>query len=549
MAYFANNITPQLAEGSWDAAVQTQIYLQYAQELEKRRGWSMVARKRIDYTGGTGTKLPVAEDMALAITALPRQADPAAATVSDSEITITAEEYGNWITWMHSAEREKSVNVRDYNATRVVNNALDSIDALYGLAAVGGSSVLLANNAANPAALAQGDVITANTFSLARAHMANNRARRIDGNMYGCIMHPSQVLDLFDNADNAKSLTEIMKHTSADPFIQGTIGKFMGIAIMELDSCLTVGRLAAGAGAGAENIGQVGGALGGETGKLVGEIGGAVLGDILTHKVVDFGKNIGLTTAEAQKQVIDAVAADLAANPELRTRLKTAVDNKEPIYLADFLQGTAARNLIGKNFSPSQQEAMLKINRELEKRAAGVQDAVDDKFKLVVGRNLRDTDFATAIEEANNATREKLYKDLKALPNAQAVTTQQLQALSNSNGYVREAIEEVNKQFREGKIAPNWNVNPASPAGPGNLAYWDLVKREIDHTIRGAQKGEASGNIFAGNTTARHTLRRCVSLTLVVNVSNRRLLRATVQIVANFAGDIHRIIVVSQKLG
>lgn len=253
MAYFATNITPQLAEGTWDAAVQTQIYLQYAQELEKRRGWSMVARKRIEYTGGTGTKLPVAEDMALAITALPRQADPAAATVADSEITITAEEYGNWITWMHSAEREKSVSVRDYNATRVVNNALDSIDALYGIAAVGGSSVLLANNAANPAALAQGDVITANTFSLARAHMANNRARRIDGNMYGCIMHPSQVLDLFDNADNAKSLTEILKHTASDPFIQGTIGKFMGIAIMELDSCLTVGRLAAGAGAGDED--------------------------------------------------------------------------------------------------------------------------------------------------------------------------------------------------------------------------------------------------------------------------------------------------------
>lgn len=262
----------------------------------------------------------------------------------------------------------------------------------------------------------------------------------------------------------------------------------------------------AGAGAGSENVGQIGEAVGGETGKLVGEIGGAVLGDILTHKVVDFGKNIGFTTAESQKQIMDAVAADMAANPELRTRLKTAIDSGEPIYLADFLQGTAARKLIGQSFSPSQQEAMLKINREIEKRAGGIQDAVDDKFRLVVGRNLRDTDFATAIEEANNRTREKLYTDLKALPNAQAVTSQQLQTLSGSNGYVREAIAAVNKQFREGKISPKWNVNPPSAAGPGNLAYWDLVKREIDHTIRGAQKGEASGNILAGATNAKQEL-------------------------------------------
>lgn len=262
----------------------------------------------------------------------------------------------------------------------------------------------------------------------------------------------------------------------------------------------------AGAGAGAENVGQVGGALAGETGKLVGEVGGAILGDILTHKVADFGANIGFTTAEAKKQLFDAISADFAANPALRDKMKTAVQNGEQIYLADFLQGTAARSLIGRNFSPKQQEAMLRINRELEKRAAGVQGAVDDKFQFVVGRNLRDVDFATSIEEANRAAQDKLYTSLKALPSAQAVSAPELEVLARTNGHVRDAIDAVNKQAREGKISPKWNVKPPTSTSAGNLAYWDLVKREIDHIIRGAQKGEASGNILAGATDAKSEL-------------------------------------------
>ena len=78
--------------------------------------------------------------------------------------------------------------------------------------------------------------------------------------------------------------------------------------------------------------------------------------------------------------------------------------------------------------------------------------------------------------------------------------------LARSNGYVRDAINDVNKQFRDGKISSTWNVNPPTPVSPGNLAYWDLVKREIDHTINQAKRGEASGNILAGATDAKSEL-------------------------------------------
>lgn len=262
----------------------------------------------------------------------------------------------------------------------------------------------------------------------------------------------------------------------------------------------------AGAGAGAETMGTIGGALGGKTGEIVGDVGGALLGDLITHKVIDFGSNIGFSNAAAQKQLIDAINADFAANPELREKLKTASQSGEQLFLADFLQGDAARSLLSRNFSPKQQQAMLSLNREIESRAAKIGDEVDDKFKYVMGRDLRAVDFDTAIADQNRIARDKLYTDLKSLPSAQAVYSPQIATLARSNGFVSDAIKAVNKQFREGKISPSWNVNPPTPVSPGNLAYWDLVKREIDHTIRGAQRGEASGNILAGATDAKSSL-------------------------------------------
>jgi hypothetical protein len=262
----------------------------------------------------------------------------------------------------------------------------------------------------------------------------------------------------------------------------------------------------AGAGAAAENLGDLGEAYLGGPGKMAGEIGGAVVGDIITHKVIDFGANIGLTSKAAQQQLVDAIRADFAANPELKAKLDAAVKNGEPIYLADYLQGDAARNLLRGNFSPAQQDAMLRINRELEKRKASVQDIVDNKFQSLFGRNLRDTDFATAVNDANDSARTRLYTDLKALPSAQAVNSADLATLARSNGYVADAIDLVNKQFRDGKIPTAWNVNPPMGGMQGNLAYWDLVKREVDHMIKRAAKGEATGNAYAGATEAKQAL-------------------------------------------
>lgn len=233
----------------------------------------------------------------------------------------------------------------------------------------------------------------------------------------------------------------------------------------------------AGAGAGAETLGPIGGAIGGKTGEVVGDISGALLGDLITHKVIDFGVNVGFSTAEAQKQLMNAISADFAANPEMRSKIKTAMDNGENVYLADLLQGDAARNLLSKNFSPKQQQAMESINREIEKRSAKIQEAVDDKFQYIFGRNLRDVDFDTAVKEANKKEIDKLYTNLKALPEAQAVSSQGLSNLSGRK-FIRDAMNSVNSKLSDYPVS--WGIK----GGPvPNLAYWDQVKRELQANV------------------------------------------------------------------
>ena len=286
--------------------------------------------------------------------------------------------------------------------------------------------------------------------------------------------------------------------TGANFGVQSVIGGPSGITRRVLTGI--------GAGAGAEQAGNIGEALGGQFGKVVGEVGGAIAADFLSHKIIDFGLNIGMTSPEARKQLAGAIAQDFAADPGMQERLKTAVSNGENIYLADFLQGEAARKLLAQNYSPKQQVALQQINKELERRADQVQDIVDRKFAQEFGRDLREADFATSMKEANDLERTKLYTDMKALPGAQSIISNNLIQLANSNGYVKEAIDRVNKMFMEGKIAPSWNVMPPMGGMAPNIQYWDLVKREIDHVISTAQKGEGSGNVLAGAQSAKSSL-------------------------------------------
>lgn len=251
-----------------------------------------------------------------------------------------------------------------------------------------------------------------------------------------------------------------------------------------------------GAGAGAETAGDVGEYLGGEWGKTVGGIAGAVGADLLGNKVFDFGRNVLASGDIANAELLNAISKDFSIDPKMREKLRTAVENGEEIYAADYLGGTNAQKLLNSKYSQKQQTYLANINNTIENRKSGVQNAVNQKFAGLFKRDLGDDTYESSLKETNKLERDKLYTDLKALPQSQSVISPNLIALYKDNGYISDAMEEVKKDFM-GKYLPEDVMPPMGGMAP-NLQYWNEVKFKIDDKIKKAQEGdtnEAKGNL------------------------------------------------------
>ena len=251
-----------------------------------------------------------------------------------------------------------------------------------------------------------------------------------------------------------------------------------------------------GAGAGAETAGDVGEYLGGEWGKVVGNVVGAVGADLLGNKVFDFGRNVLAAGNTANAELLNAISKDFATDPAMREKLRTAVENGEEIYVADYLSGTNAKKLLNEKYSQKQQAYLTQINNAIESRKSGIQDAIDQRFAGLFQRDLRDDTYQSALEAANKTERDKLYTDLKALPQSQSVISPNLTTLYRDNGYIADAIQAVNKDFM-GKYLPPDVMPPMGGMAP-NLQYWNEVKFKLDDIIKNAKKGEtneAKGNL------------------------------------------------------
>ena len=261
-----------------------------------------------------------------------------------------------------------------------------------------------------------------------------------------------------------------------------------------------------GAGAGAETAGDVGEYLGGEWGKVVGGVAGAVAADLLGNKVFDFGRNILATGNTANAELLNAISKDFATNPAMRDKLRTAVENGENIYVADYLSGTNAQKLLNEKYSQKQQAYLNQINNLINDRKSKVQDVVDQRFAGLFQRDLGDNTYAAALKDANKLERDKLYTDLKALPQSQSVISPNLLALYRDNGYISDAIDAVNKDFM-GKYLPQDVMPPMGGMAP-NIQYWNEVKFKLDDIIKDAKNAttnEKKGNL-AGAQRAKELL-------------------------------------------
>lgn len=204
-------------------------------------------------------------------------------------------------------------------------------------------------------------------------------------------------------------------------------------------------------------------------------------------------KNLALPSKNAEAKVAAAINQDLTngviSPKELNERIAQGMS------LADsFPDKSAVRTLLGKEAGlagPEAQGALEQYNASVRPVAGTGSPRIPEAQRTVL-RSLQDVNggpidmgaVALATKDANSTARNALYGALKSTPEARAIPITQIGQDLVDNPLVSESMAKIAKDAPG--MPKAWNVVTPSTVGPpraGNLAYWDLVKRDLDRKI------------------------------------------------------------------
>jgi N4-gp56 family major capsid protein len=184
---------------------------------------------------GASVKFTVFADLAAATTPLGEAEDVTPVSMSDSQVTVTLEEYGNATVTTAKLRASSFLPVDPVAAQAVGYNAGLSIDTIARTAIQAGSNVIYATGGAvDPSSrttVNTDDTITANDIRRAVAQLRGANVPTIGGNYVGFI-HPDVSYDLRSITD-ASGWRDSYKYTNAMPLYNGEIGMFEGVRFME----------------------------------------------------------------------------------------------------------------------------------------------------------------------------------------------------------------------------------------------------------------------------------------------------------------------------
>ena len=184
---------------------------------------------------GASVKFTVFADLAAATTPLGEAEDVTPVSMSDSQVTVTLEEYGNATVTTAKLRASSFLPVDPVAAQAVGYNAGLSIDTIARTAIQAGSNVIYATGGAvDPSSrttVNTDDTITANDIRRAVAQLRGANVPTIGGNYVGFI-HPDISYDLRGITD-ASGWRDSYKYTNAMPLYNGEIGMFEGVRFME----------------------------------------------------------------------------------------------------------------------------------------------------------------------------------------------------------------------------------------------------------------------------------------------------------------------------
>ena len=184
---------------------------------------------------GASVKFTVFADLAAATTALGEAEDVTPVAMSDSQVTVTLNEYGNATVTTAKLRASSFLPVDPVAANAVGYNAGLSIDTIARNVLQAGSNVIYASGGTDTASarvdMDVDDTLTAKDIRRAVAQLRGANVPTIGGNYVGFI-HPDVSYDLRGITD-ASGWRDSYKYTNAMPLYNGEIGMFEGVRFME----------------------------------------------------------------------------------------------------------------------------------------------------------------------------------------------------------------------------------------------------------------------------------------------------------------------------
>lgn len=177
---------------------------------------------------GKSVSFPKLEALTPVVDELDATENPASANLADDLAEVILREYGLPVDLQKKVLKTSQIDaIRDI-VRALTQNQAESVDAIAGVAALGGTAVRYADGVANNAGLLAGSIFDRNEIIAAVATLTEARAPVFADGTYMAILHPRSISDLFASGANLGDFTDVAKYANPDAIRTGEIGKMHG---------------------------------------------------------------------------------------------------------------------------------------------------------------------------------------------------------------------------------------------------------------------------------------------------------------------------------
>ena len=173
-------------------------------------------------------------DLAPAVTPLSETADVDAVEITDNQITVTLDEYGNAALTTAKVRGQSFLNIDEDVANIIGYNAGQSLDRLARTPLFSGSNVLFQGQTAQNA-ITPTDIYSANSVRQIVSKLRNANAIPIDGG-YKAFLNPDQSVDLRAETGGAAWTEAVIRRQGDTRRWLGLVGTFEGVDFIEAPS-------------------------------------------------------------------------------------------------------------------------------------------------------------------------------------------------------------------------------------------------------------------------------------------------------------------------